>query len=627
MLSVWLPLNGDLHNQGLSNITVINNGATVDNNGKIGKCYSFDGNDDFINLGNIGSYFDGSAFSICFWIYSLENKTRAAVFSSYGLSSTSNFWGLELNSSNNNYCNNNLRFDWLGSDTYSPDDFVTYNAWTHICVTYDGVNQIKMYKNGALIQTSTRVLNAIPVGNTYYLGRDSRTGSTAFNGKLNDFRIYDHCLSPRECKQISTALVLHYPLAMPGGENLYKHSKDFFGTWVSGANWTTDSEQYNGFVVKKKSSIWGGLAQNVPCSNGDIFTISFYAKVDSGGNIQSIHRSSLGNVTTGLNILGGNFTSTNYWVANNDDGTTWKRYWATVQITSSDITYLQWRIENSVADKFLYVCGMKLERGSRSTPWIPNPADAEYSTFGFDDGIEYDVSGYGHNGTKTGVTYSSDSPRYNTSTKFDANTNDVTPMPCFSNGQTVDEMSISIWFNIMWNVLIDENGTDLSDESGNILVDGISIDNIENSTGPNFFSLGENEFVHARIAASTSIWSYSKIGTGSPTQVYFDCENILDNEWHHFVYVFNKGIITCYIDGEMLGSEDKSSIANYLYCGSQSWHLAGYTATGGKFIGSLSDFRLYATALSTDEIADLYHTPISLSNTGTLLTQGEYVEV
>lgn len=30
-------------------------------------------------------------------------------------------------------------------------------------------------------------------------------------------------------------------------------------------------------------------------------------------------------------------------------------------------------------------------------------------------------------------------------------------------------------------VLIDENGTDLSDESGNILVDGISIDNIDSS--------------------------------------------------------------------------------------------------------------------------------------------------
>ena len=38
-LQVWLPLNGDLHNQGLSNINVINSGATIDHNGKIGKCY------------------------------------------------------------------------------------------------------------------------------------------------------------------------------------------------------------------------------------------------------------------------------------------------------------------------------------------------------------------------------------------------------------------------------------------------------------------------------------------------------------------------------------------------------------------------------------------------------------
>ena len=39
-LQIWLPLTDDLHNQGLSEINVINNGATLDNNGKIGKCYS-----------------------------------------------------------------------------------------------------------------------------------------------------------------------------------------------------------------------------------------------------------------------------------------------------------------------------------------------------------------------------------------------------------------------------------------------------------------------------------------------------------------------------------------------------------------------------------------------------------
>jgi len=29
-----------------------------------------------------------------------------------------------------------------------------------------------------------------------------------------------------------------------------------------------------------------------------------------------------------------------YWIRTTDDGTRWKRYWATVQITGSDITYL-----------------------------------------------------------------------------------------------------------------------------------------------------------------------------------------------------------------------------------------------------------------------------------------------
>ncbi len=43
-LQVWLPLNGDLHNQGLANVAVTNNGATIDSSGKIGKCYSFNGN-------------------------------------------------------------------------------------------------------------------------------------------------------------------------------------------------------------------------------------------------------------------------------------------------------------------------------------------------------------------------------------------------------------------------------------------------------------------------------------------------------------------------------------------------------------------------------------------------------
>ena len=62
-LQVWLPLNGNLDNQGLSEVTVTNNGATVDSNGKIGSCYLFNGNS-YIQFPSITVPND---FSISIW--------------------------------------------------------------------------------------------------------------------------------------------------------------------------------------------------------------------------------------------------------------------------------------------------------------------------------------------------------------------------------------------------------------------------------------------------------------------------------------------------------------------------------------------------------------------------------
>ena len=114
------------------------------------------------------------------------------------------------------------------------------------------------------------------------------------------------------------------------GENLYKGSLDFSGTWSNKGNWTDANEKYLSFTVKQRSGTWGGIAQNISATLGDVFSISFWAKIDAGGKLQSVHRSSLGNVTTGLNLLKGNFSSSNIWVNTNEDGTQWKRYWATL---------------------------------------------------------------------------------------------------------------------------------------------------------------------------------------------------------------------------------------------------------------------------------------------------------
>ena len=66
-LKVWLPLDGDLRNLGCSGVEVANNGATVDNSGKIGKCYYFDGTSNYL-LGNPAPLSnDSTEWSFCCW--------------------------------------------------------------------------------------------------------------------------------------------------------------------------------------------------------------------------------------------------------------------------------------------------------------------------------------------------------------------------------------------------------------------------------------------------------------------------------------------------------------------------------------------------------------------------------
>ena len=66
-LAVWLPLNGDLHNQGLNNINITNTNATLNDNGKIGKCYNFNGSNNYIK-GNTFLNNNSTAFSFSCWV-------------------------------------------------------------------------------------------------------------------------------------------------------------------------------------------------------------------------------------------------------------------------------------------------------------------------------------------------------------------------------------------------------------------------------------------------------------------------------------------------------------------------------------------------------------------------------
>ena len=66
-LLVWLPLTGNLENQGVSAYQAVGTDLTVDNSGKIGKCYSFNGTSSKITIANFSI---GNNWSYGAWIYS-----------------------------------------------------------------------------------------------------------------------------------------------------------------------------------------------------------------------------------------------------------------------------------------------------------------------------------------------------------------------------------------------------------------------------------------------------------------------------------------------------------------------------------------------------------------------------
>ena len=100
-LKVWLPLNGNLKNQGSSKIIATNNGATINDNGKIGKCYSF--SNTYINL--IPTTAFNSSFSteasLALWVkVSTSHSTwaQAITYGTVGTSWNNILFGIDINS-------------------------------------------------------------------------------------------------------------------------------------------------------------------------------------------------------------------------------------------------------------------------------------------------------------------------------------------------------------------------------------------------------------------------------------------------------------------------------------------------------------------------------------------------
>ena len=103
-------------------------------------------------------------------------------------------------------------------NTYCGSTLLSTNTWYHVGFTYDG-STIRLYVNGVLDGThsySSQKLYSEPFGaymwsfNSATVGDRTPHANYCPQGRINDIRVYDHVLSPKEIKELSKALVVHY---------------------------------------------------------------------------------------------------------------------------------------------------------------------------------------------------------------------------------------------------------------------------------------------------------------------------------------------------------------------------------------------------------------------------------
>lgn len=598
-LQVWLPLTKDLRNQGLGSVQTTNNtNFILKSGGKLGTLC--------LDLSNTVRLYSPNlvnlkTFSFAFW-YRPEtsestinwndvigfNDSKGGLFrletsysNSYMLSMHNNTqYGIIQNVAAS-YGNTLL----LSSASYSRD------VWYHIAVTVEENDNVKAYVNGELKCIVARSDGSI----TGYFNLGEVGGSHKEDGGLNDLRIYDHCLSPMEVKELAKGLVLHYPLNRNGWgqENLLTKqiSDPGWSNWHGTSEWATENIRekiiINGklwaHVHQLSSSSYGGYAIN-PSNNGIVidstkrYTWSCLAKAGNDTNAEIVlwhhWRSTNGGANLSQSLKKFILTSTPTRIS-----------WTVPQYINE--TYMVDRINmmmgtSGTANNEIYFTDVKFEEGEIATPWCPNSSDALATTMGINSTTEYDCSGFCNNGTRTGTfTWTSNTPKYIASTIFNGSNNAI-QTPNLTEMVSDKNYTIACW--VYKTVLGSKNYQTIYG-------------------GPSGFELEARNGTAAEAKFRLHNW-----GGGS---VAYDF-----NTWYHFCFVHTNSDSKLYINGELAltGSSAAVPSGNYFV---GAWK----TATQQNYDGLISDFRIYATALSADDVKSLYQNCATIDPDGTIRGQ------
>ena len=590
-LQVWLPLNGNLNNQGLDGSLEFANtaSATVAADGKIGSCYSFSatsGTGLLLSKGKSASefmdaYINHHSWSMCAWVRTTSNDNVV-----FGLT-----YGLRLWCGSTNYVHlyNNTR-NVSASNNISTID----GKWHHICATYNTLdNAVNVYVDGIKGTTSY-----YPSGETYAsswsnsvaIGRDFNNSIASshyyFQGSMNDVRIYDHCLSAKEVKEISKGLVLHYKLSDPYIEPT---TNNYSGWSTNCYNGVTGKYNYGTTTDMYYDNLDGITRVRMGTGNLDAWPYVFFNNITppSNGEYRTLSFDYYPTIKDKINFYTYNTSGTITWIANGVKGTggnipvntnSWNHISVTIKNTGSSNSgfgYMRIGLEkhtSSTSNYWLFK-NIQIESKDHSTPFVIGSRD---------ESTVYDCSGLANNGTKIGGVTPSSNPlpiRYDKSYDFDGNTGSI-QIPNLAKLAPSGEFTMNCW------IYHDDTWSSKGFET--IL------------GGPSGFELEAKN----RSTNSPALWAYSW-GQGSATYEL--------NKWNMITMTRNASESKFYINGELkiTGSAGTIPSGNYFI---GAWN----TSSQQNYKGRISDFRIYSAVLSIDDIKVLYNTSASVDKNGNM---------
>ena len=612
MLCLWLPFtDGTTKNQGL-----IQDGITTGvtptfiNDGKLGKCLN-QGQID-MNADTTAKILNNQELTICFWLYvnAEEGSTtkRGMLFGNNSIDDNDN---RKFSLFQYPTCND-LHLSWM-NDSKNTTFFQSFSngvlpsyKWTHVAITYENP-KIAIYINGKLFRTGYGISNSSSFAyNTRVIWNNAYR-------KLNDFRIYNECLSPRQVKEISKGLVCHYSLGeidgKIGGRNLLQHSslvgEQLICYKIDTMNSvTTKSYEKEGYHIVTPSTGNGNNGvgfkytdfTSLGIKQGDTITFSCDIKgtSDTHSPFIKIHFSAKAASYIWYGVDSVNSVGVGFIPLKNK----WQRISVayTIPDTSEWTGNNMWLAIHGNFESDLYIKNLKLEKSSTATPWTPAPEDDA----SFYDNVIYDTSGYNNNGSVSGdILWDTNTPRYKGA--YDFNGTGYIYNDNFN--LTTTAFTISFWIKIPST---------------------ITHQHFDFATFNNWTSEGIGIYWDTSEQKSSSGAIFGEDSNGDKIHVTVQCRGEL-NEWTHFAIAWDGTKVYRYKNGIKFSESDFKVISVYhprLWLGNSTF--GNRTLENSE--SCMSDFRFYSTALSDADILDLYQASASVDNNGNLMLASEVIE-